>query len=581
MNSFFDALHRFVDRECNTQIQTVKALWAQSISQRVAQGEAIADVRVESVEPLFAHLSFSENLSKFRPGDTVRLNRGRPDQLPSYAVRIEAERNDGLTVRAGYKTRFDTLEPGSGWALDREIFDMRRLLHEALYDLQTLATPGTLHVADILQGNVEPSFEAVRRRKAVELAGQAHLDGSQAEAFVRAYAARDYDLIQGPPGTGKTYLLAHLATALARDGQRVLVTGFTHRAISNALRKIAQTTGYVPVAKIGQPWRAGDLTWEDGSVPNFMTYEAFQCGMPVPRGRGIILGATCFALRSSRLSGVHFDTVIFDEAGQVTLPLAVAGMLAASRAIFIGDHQQLAPVVVAEHDPPWVASSVFEHLVDTARGTMLTTTYRMNEELTDFPSRAFYGGRLTPSDGARQRRLHLGGQPGPFARFLAPTPCSIFAVVKGANHGMRAPEEARLAAGIVAEALERGLPPNEIAVVAPYRAQVRLIRAALRERGVEPADDGVIADTVERIQGQEREVILFSLTTSDADHAARRADFLFQPNRLNVAITRPRVKRIVIGDPCLFDAQPSDPRHRAWVDTFRSLYDASHIIRGD
>ena len=82
----------------------------------------------------------------------------------------------------------------------------------------------------------------------------------------------------------------------------------------------------------------------------------------------------------------------------------------------------------------------------------------------------------------------------------------------------------------------------------------------IRKLGIEPGGDGVMVDTVERIQGQERDVIIVSLTTSDPDHAAQRADFYFQPNRVNVAITHPRVKRIVIGSPNLFDARPTEAK---------------------
>jgi DNA replication ATP-dependent helicase Dna2 len=91
--------------------------------------------------------------------------------------------------------------------------------------------------------------------------------------------------------------------------------------------------------------------------------------------------------------------------------------------------------------------------------------------------------------------------------------------------------------------------------------------------------EDIVVDTVERIQGQERDIIIVSLTTSDPAHAVQRAEFYFQPNRLNVAITRPRVKRIVIGSPLLFAARPPDKRLSSWVDHFRALYEQSYIVR--
>jgi DNA replication ATP-dependent helicase Dna2 len=80
-------------------------------------------------------------------------------------------------------------------------------------------------------------------------------------------------------------------------------------------------------------------------------------------------------------------------------------------------------------------------------------------------------------------------------------------------------------------------------------------------------------DTVERMQGQEREVILVSLTTSSPAFAAQLADFFFQPQRLNVAITRPRTKLIIVGSSIVLDTEPADPNHQDWVELLRSLLD--------
>ncbi|MCS7259376.1 MAG: ATP-binding protein, partial [Anaerolineae bacterium] len=374
-----------------------------------------------------------------------------------------------------------------------------------------------------------------------------------------------------------TRVLAMIASALAGAGQRVLVTAFTHRAINNALRTIAKTTRYPHVFKVGHPRYADDLGWEGGQVAN---YEYFPQHLYKLQDGGYIVGGTCFALRTSRLGGIHFDTVIFDEAGQVTLPLAIAGMLAGDRYIFIGDHKQMAPVIVGEHAEKWVTRSIFETLFQHAPGTMLDITYRMNAEITAFPSRRFYEGRLRPAPEARGRRLQLARRPKRHAALLDPERPNIFVEMHHAERGMRAPEEARLAAELAAEALACGLSAREIAIVAPFRAQGRLIRKYLQELVAQHDEslNEIVVDTVERIQGQEREIVIVSLTTSDPSYAAQCAEFYFQPNRLNVAITRPRVKRIVIGSPLLFEAKPEKPEHRAWVEHFRALYAESDVV---
>lgn len=574
VGNYIQTIQGFVDREYDAQTARVLDMWRKPLGERVAECEAIADVEIVRVQHPFAWLRCRVNLSKFRPGDVLRLNQGNPFEEPHYICELEEDQGTTLVVRAGFQVNFYGLASGRGWVLDREVVDIRFLLHSALDQLAD-RSPHSQQVLSILEGRVRPQLDPRTARYAYKVAQRLHLDTSQTEAFSKALSSQNFYLIQGPPGTGKTYVLAWLAVALAQQGERVLVTAFTHRAINNALRKIVQATGFKRVAKIGQQRRADDLTWDGGSVPN---YERFAAGPFHPNDAGFIVGGTCFAVRTRRLRDVSFDTVIFDESGQVTLPLAAAGMLAGRRYIFIGDHKQMAPVIVAEHEPMWVARSLFENLFEAVPGTMLTTTYRMNAEINAYPSQRFYGGRLHPSPEARNRLLQLGGQPGPFDPLLRPSPSAIFVAVNHSGKGMRALEEAAIAAGVVAEAIGRGLPPTEIAVVAPYRAQVRMIGEALRELNVEPGGDGVVVDTVERIQGQGRDVIVVSLTTSDPAHAAQRAEFYFQPNRLNVAITRPRVKRIMIGSPRLFNARPSDRKHQRWVEHFRGLYEASHVV---
>jgi DNA replication ATP-dependent helicase Dna2 len=586
MSKYIEALTNFVNKEYDTQISEVHKVWEKPLPARVVEGEAIADVEVVRVQHPRAWLRCRENLSKFRPGDYLRLNKGIPTQSPYYSCRLEEDRNTELVIRAGYQVNFYNLSTGSGWALDREPVDVRFLILGALDQLEN-GTPHSQKVLEILQNAARPQFDnpiAKQSKKASQKSNnqktkkttKVKLNPDQREALDKALASQNFYLIQGPPGTGKTFTLARLAVALAERGERVLITAFTHRAINNALLKIAKVTGFKNVAKIGQKWRSDGLSWQGGKVPNF----EYSASSPLKsNGSGYILGGTCFAVRTKRLRGVDFDTVIFDEAGQIPLPLAAAGMLAGQRYIFIGDHKQMAPVIVAEHKPEWVTRSIFEHLIETNPGTMLSTTYRMNAEINKFPSQRFYDGKVHPSAEAKSRVLRLDSRPGPFKKLLAPSPSSIFLEVKHSGNNMRAPKEARLAAGIVIEALKRGLPRKEIAVVAPYRAQVRLIRNTLQKLGVESGEKGIVIDTVERIQGQERDVIVISLTTSDPGHASQQADFYFQPNRLNVAITRPRVKRIVLGSPRLFNARPTEAKHKRWVEHFRALYKSSHIFR--
>jgi len=570
-------LKKFVNIEYDTQNQQLYELWGKTTAQRVAEGVAVADLEIVRRAGYRLVLRCRENLSKFRQGDALLLNRGTPS-LGGFSCNLDEDNGEELVISAGYNVSFEGLFGGGGWCLDQDKVDVRHILLGAL-DL-IAETPGReSYFRSFVEGSARPVLNPQRLAQARLLAAGYGLNLSQTEAFVNAYAAENFYMIQGPPGTGKTWVLAYLATALAQAGERVLITAFTHRAINNALRKIARTTGFGRLLKIGQPMYADDLTWDGGGVPN---YNNFAESPYRSTERGLIVGGTCFAVQSRRLNAVEFDTIIFDEASQVTLPLALAGMLAGKKYIFIGDHKQMAPVIVGKHSLPWVKQSIFEALFRHSPGTMLDTTYRMCAELNAYPSRRFYGGKLASSNDAKAKRLRLNQPPQRFEAILDPAQPDVFVEIAHSGRGMRSPEEAEAAAGIALEAVRCGLDPAEVAIVAPYRAQGRLIRNRIREMAAEmdlPDLAGIVVDTVERIQGQERELVILSLTTSDPAHAAERAEFYFQPNRLNVAITRARVKRVVLGSPRLFETEVKDPAIQEWVSNFEELYRQSRVIR--
>lgn len=550
-------------------------LWAEPVGTRVAEGEAVQNVQVISANMSEAVLLCEDNQSKFRVGDRLRLNRGDP-QNNYFCCEITEEQGNYWRVSRGYNTTFIGVS-GNGWVLDKDIVDVRHLI---IGLLETIGSNPQWrdYFYRLLSGKIEPQFDLQSLERATGLAGGWGFNPSQTDAFARAYATQNYYLIQGPPGTGKTWVLAYLAAQLASEGQRVLVTAFTHRAINNALVKIARHTGYPRLAKIGQVANADDLVQGDIKVEN---YEKFVNSPYAFNNKGTILGGTCFAVRTSRLQDVDFDTVIFDEAGQMILPLALSGMMAAKKAIFIGDHMQMGPIITTEHRAAWVTKSIFETLFTHFPGTMLDITYRMNRAINAFPNKQFYGGRLKPHPGNANKTLQLSRPAVKYASVLDASKPDIFIRVDHSNRGMRSKEEAQIAAEITAEAIRCGVPAREIAIIAPYRAQGRLIRSELNKLLEQDEMDDLVVDTVERVQGQERDMIIVSLTTSDPGHAAQRAAFYFQPNRLNVAITRPRVKRIVIGSPLLFKSQPEDPMHQRWVRIFENLYKQAHVISGN
>lgn len=572
LGEFVAELARLVRADAAEARRQVSDIWARPLGERVAAGRAIADVRIVAQRPDgLLTLACPRNESRFREGDVLLLSRGDPFFEPRFLVTLELDEETELLVSTEEPgvTVFDFVAQPDGWALDEGFLDFSDHVLQALDEAADTAA-GRERVLPLLMGRSQPQADPARFEYALERVTGWGLNEQQAEAVALAYASDLAHLIQGPPGTGKTLVLARLAQLLAEDGERVLLSAFTHRAIANALNKLyelslRQDATPITTIKIGHPSRTSGLV-----VENYATFDT----SPLPElSAAYIVGATPFATRSSRLGGVEFDTVIFDEASQITLPLAIMGMLAARRFIFVGDHRQLPPVLATRYGDGLLRDSVFGALVDRGFDTLLDTTYRLNAELAAWPSAQFYEGRLHSAPDAAPRRVDYRRPPERLSAILDPQEPKVFVDLGHRNATTRSEAEASLAVDLILELLKCGVPAEEIGVVTPYRAQGRAIRGLLREALPEQPEQrrALVVDTVERMQGQEREVIIVSLTTSNPTFASTLADFLFQPERLNVAITRPRSKLIILGSRHLLDARPADLEQQEALDLLRDL----------
>jgi DNA replication ATP-dependent helicase Dna2 len=248
----------------------------------------------------------------------------------------------------------------------------------------------------------------------------------------------------------------------------------------------------------------------------------------------------------------------------------------------VGDHRQLGPIVQGRHPDPLAVTSLFEHAAGAYPPTLLRTTYRMNAGLAAFPSRLFYDGRLAPEPYVAEARFrHVAG--GPYDELFDPERPAILALVSHEGHRTRCEPEARLVAGLVLDRIVRQKGnPRDIAVVSPFRAQLRLIRTFVR-RGLDAAGFAgplPVIDTVERIQGQERDLVIVSLVASDPDHlAGEAAAFFYSGNRLNVTITRARTKLIVVASPLAFTGLADVERFRRLKRELPAI-DVSGLVQG-
>ena len=248
---------------------------------------------------------------------------------------------------------------------------------------------------------------------------------------------------------------------------------------------------------------------------------------------------------------------MIDEAGQFSLATAVSVATAARSALLLGDPQQLTQPIQGAH-PDGAEVSALEHLLDghatlpPERGLFLAETYRMHPRLTEFVSRAFYEGRLQARP--ENANLRLEGTDG-----LDGAGASFVPVVHEGRDGT-APEEVAEVVRLVErltrpgarwvdkDAVAHPLRPDDVLVIAPFNRHVDGLAATL------PA--GVTVGTVDRMQGREAPVVVFALGVSSIDLAPRGLEFLFDPHRCNVAVSRAKVRALVVGSPRLFEELP-------------------------
>ena len=558
-----------VQSEAENQYAVLEKQWSHPLGERVTKGWAIEGLRVASINQGLIKLHCQTNDSRFREGDLLVLHRENPRDPSALHVDLQYDGETELEANLIKGNLNFLLAEPDGWIADQDWFDSSPFYLSAL-DTVADSLRGRDRILPLLLGSLTPKLDYARYERACEYLADSGLNPSQIEAIAQAYAADLLHLIQGPPGSGKTLMLAYLTSMLVADGQRVLVTALTHRAIHNALNKIGKVDQNIDVCKIGEMRHTSDL-----QVPNFENFD--QSGF-ADLSAGYVIGATPFALQTQRLANVEFDVVLFDEASQVTLPLAIMGMLAGNKYIFIGDENQLAPVTSFAEEGI-ARTSIFAYLSGHGNETMLNMTYRLNDVLADWPSRTFYNAELKSSPDAADRRLQLSSQATRWDFVLDPRSPAVFLDLCHRNTTIRSRTEAETVVELIMALLMHGISPDEIGVVVPYRAQSRLIRSLLR-RTIE--DEliwkEVVVDTVERMQGQEREVVLVSFATASPAFAAQVADFLFQPQRLNVAVTRPRTKLILVGSHHMLDAESYAANQAETYAMLRGLLDSCQTI---
>jgi DNA replication ATP-dependent helicase Dna2 len=564
---FRSALEKQVRSEARHGWENARRRWAKPLAERVQSARAIGGLEICGVETVrsqkLVHFHpAAEDMALFREGDQVRMSLDAPDGDEFIDATFFGLTKKGLSVTVSPSA---DLRERNGWSLDEGMIDLSEIYLKALAELAASAHGREVVLPALLEGEGEElDFEA--HGEFSDSLGDSGLDDSQVDAVANCLAAERFHLVQGPPGTGKTYTLAKLVAELVSQGQRVLVTAFTHRAIHHALRKVGSMVD-CPVYKVSVPFPQDDEGIE--------FRETFAETGLLDRDGPYVIGATPFALFTSRAGEARFDVAVIDETSQMRVEAAVMPMLRAQRWFFFGDRQQLPPVSQRPIEDP-AEESVFARLARNGGHTMLKTTYRMNEPLTRWPSENFYQGELEAGEPNASHRFMLKAASAR-GNLLGPEPAMVRVEIEHEGNRSSSPEEADETAALIEEMLTGGIAPGEIGVVVPFRAQAARVRKLLRferfERWPEMAD--LTIDTVERFQGQEREVMIVSFAVSDEAFMDRIGRFLTYPQRLNVAVTRAKTKVVLIHSKCFKNWLVRNAAHDEQAAVALSLLDAA------
>lgn len=364
--------------------------------------------------------------------------------------------------------------------------------------------------------------------------------------------------IQGPPGSGKTYTGARMIVSLVAAGKTIGISANSHKVIANFLRNVQEAAAEAGVTvraiqKVSEQEQAID----DQRVTVVKDNGAVRDG--IASGEFNVAAGTAWLWVSDKSHGL-LDVLFIDEAGQMSLANALAIAGAARSIVLLGDPQQLDQPLQGSH-PPGADRSALAHLLGEHDampddlGLFLEHTWRLHPAVTAFTSGAFYEGRL-------ESRANLSNQ---LLRGPQPVQGAGLRLIHADHAGADSisPDEARQVATIVRALVEsrstwidkmgdeRRLSYADVLVVAPYNAQVGEIRRLL------PAEARV--GTVDKFQGQEAPISIYSMTTSSPEDAPRGMDFLYSRHRLNVATSRARCVAVVVAEPALLRVRARTP----------------------
>ncbi|MFC4314938.1 TM0106 family RecB-like putative nuclease [Steroidobacter flavus] len=369
--------------------------------------------------------------------------------------------------------------------------------------------------------------------------------------------------IQGPPGAGKTFTAAQMICALVKAGKKVGVTANSHKVIRNLLDKVVELADRMDL-DVQCLQKVADKTADVPAI-RFET-DNEKALAAIGASCQVLAGTAWLWSREDAFEAV--DTLFVDEAAQMSLANVLAVSQACRALVLLGDPQQLEQPIQGSH-PEGTDVSALEHVLGDAatigegQGLFLEETWRLHPDICSFTSELFYEGRLAC-------RVALGRQAVTSQGRIHGTGLRFLPVIHEGNQNS-APEEAEAIQRLVEETLAadaswtdrdghvRPITIDDILIIAPYNAQVFGIQRRLPRARV---------GTVDKFQGQEAAIVIYSVTTSSHVDAPRGMEFLYSLNRLNVAVSRAKCVCVLVASPAIFEPACTTPRQMELANAY-------------
>ena len=448
-----------------------------------------------------------------------------------------------------------------------------------------------------------------------------YLNKTQEEAVNRVLWAKDVAVVHGPPGTGKTTTLVEAINEVLRREPQVLVCAQSNMAVDWISEKLVDRG--IPVLRIGNPTRVNDkmlsFTYERRfeSHPDYELLWAIRKAIRDLRahrkrgdekfhqklerlkeraielelrinaqlfGEARVIACTLVGSANRLLDGQKFGTLFIDEAAQALEAASWIPIRRVGRVILAGDHCQLPPTVKSIAAlKAGLGKTLMERIVENKPETvtLLRSQYRMNEEIMRFSSDWFYGNQVESAPEVKFRSildLDLAMTWVDTSQFDLPetSDVSFKEEFVGEGFGRVNKAEAELTLLALEQYFERIGKARilndrlDVGIISPYRAQVQYLRSLVKKREYfKPFRSLITVNTVDGFQGQERDIILVSLVRSNDEG---QIGFLRDLRRMNVAITRARMKLIILGD---VKTMGRHPFYRKLYEYVKALKDCS------